>query len=122
MGDPQGERLRRSGNVRRAAQMCGKYANYIGGWERKGGRKRSGRSDAEPSGSFCAENGDIFTGVLDPLVFAPFKCCECDIMGDDESVVRLPPVLLRFPAHWDPKLRIPRGQVVAAASIVSPKY
>ncbi len=27
-----------------------------------------------------------------------------------------------FPAHWDPKLRIPRGQVVAAASIVSPKY
>ncbi len=29
---------------------------------------------------------------------------------------------LRFPAHWDPKLRIPRGQVVAAASIVSPKY
>ncbi len=28
----------------------------------------------------------------------------------------------RFPAHWDPKLRIPRGQVVAAASIVSPKY
>ncbi len=34
------------------------------------------------------------------------------------------PVLtaLGFPAHWDPKLRIPRGQVVAAASIVSPKY
>ncbi len=31
-------------------------------------------------------------------------------------------VLDRFPAHWDPKLRIPRGQVVAAASIVSPKY
>ncbi len=29
---------------------------------------------------------------------------------------------VRFPAHWDPKLRIPRGQVVAAASIVSPKY
>ncbi len=29
---------------------------------------------------------------------------------------------LTFPAHWDPKLRIPRGQVVAAASIVSPKY
>ncbi len=29
---------------------------------------------------------------------------------------------LFFPAHWDPKLRIPRGQVVAAASIVSPKY
>ncbi len=29
---------------------------------------------------------------------------------------------LAFPAHWDPKLRIPRGQVVAAASIVSPKY
>ncbi len=29
---------------------------------------------------------------------------------------------LPFPAHWDPKLRIPRGQVVAAASIVSPKY
>ncbi len=29
---------------------------------------------------------------------------------------------LIFPAHWDPKLRIPRGQVVAAASIVSPKY
>ncbi len=29
---------------------------------------------------------------------------------------------LVFPAHWDPKLRIPRGQVVAAASIVSPKY
>ncbi len=29
---------------------------------------------------------------------------------------------LDFPAHWDPKLRIPRGQVVAAASIVSPKY
>ncbi len=31
-------------------------------------------------------------------------------------------VLWIFPAHWDPKLRIPRGQVVAAASIVSPKY
>ncbi len=31
-------------------------------------------------------------------------------------------VLAAFPAHWDPKLRIPRGQVVAAASIVSPKY
>ncbi len=31
-------------------------------------------------------------------------------------------VLQSFPAHWDPKLRIPRGQVVAAASIVSPKY
>ncbi len=30
--------------------------------------------------------------------------------------------ILSFPAHWDPKLRIPRGQVVAAASIVSPKY
>ncbi len=30
--------------------------------------------------------------------------------------------MLIFPAHWDPKLRIPRGQVVAAASIVSPKY
>ncbi len=30
--------------------------------------------------------------------------------------------LTPFPAHWDPKLRIPRGQVVAAASIVSPKY
>ncbi len=30
--------------------------------------------------------------------------------------------LIAFPAHWDPKLRIPRGQVVAAASIVSPKY
>ncbi len=30
--------------------------------------------------------------------------------------------LIHFPAHWDPKLRIPRGQVVAAASIVSPKY
>ncbi len=30
--------------------------------------------------------------------------------------------LVSFPAHWDPKLRIPRGQVVAAASIVSPKY
>ncbi len=30
--------------------------------------------------------------------------------------------ILGFPAHWDPKLRIPRGQVVAAASIVSPKY
>ncbi len=29
---------------------------------------------------------------------------------------------VNFPAHWDPKLRIPRGQVVAAASIVSPKY
>ncbi len=32
------------------------------------------------------------------------------------------PVYNVFPAHWDPKLRIPRGQVVAAASIVSPKY
>ncbi len=31
-------------------------------------------------------------------------------------------MLIAFPAHWDPKLRIPRGQVVAAASIVSPKY
>ncbi len=31
-------------------------------------------------------------------------------------------MMQRFPAHWDPKLRIPRGQVVAAASIVSPKY
>ncbi len=31
-------------------------------------------------------------------------------------------VIEDFPAHWDPKLRIPRGQVVAAASIVSPKY
>ncbi len=31
-------------------------------------------------------------------------------------------VTIPFPAHWDPKLRIPRGQVVAAASIVSPKY
>ncbi len=30
--------------------------------------------------------------------------------------------MFTFPAHWDPKLRIPRGQVVAAASIVSPKY
>ncbi len=30
--------------------------------------------------------------------------------------------VIHFPAHWDPKLRIPRGQVVAAASIVSPKY
>ncbi len=38
----------------------------------------------------------------------------------------LPPtgwtIEVTFPAHWDPKLRIPRGQVVAAASIVSPKY
>ncbi len=33
-----------------------------------------------------------------------------------------PLVTSSFPAHWDPKLRIPRGQVVAAASIVSPKY
>ncbi len=33
-----------------------------------------------------------------------------------------PPDTDCFPAHWDPKLRIPRGQVVAAASIVSPKY
>ncbi len=32
------------------------------------------------------------------------------------------PAVVYFPAHWDPKLRIPRGQVVAAASIVSPKY
>ncbi len=31
-------------------------------------------------------------------------------------------IVEHFPAHWDPKLRIPRGQVVAAASIVSPKY
>ncbi len=34
----------------------------------------------------------------------------------------LPQEMQHFPAHWDPKLRIPRGQVVAAASIVSPKY
>ncbi len=34
----------------------------------------------------------------------------------------LTPDRILFPAHWDPKLRIPRGQVVAAASIVSPKY
>ncbi len=37
-------------------------------------------------------------------------------LGDLGIIVHL------FPAHWDPKLRIPRGQVVAAASIVSPKY
>ncbi len=36
--------------------------------------------------------------------------------ADPETLVQF------FPAHWDPKLRIPRGQVVAAASIVSPKY
>ncbi len=40
-----------------------------------------------------------------------------------EGAIRLSPHLFNtFPAHWDPKLRIPRGQVVAAASIVSPKY
>ncbi len=44
-----------------------------------------------------------------------------EIRKGDRQVLQF---LLRklFPAHWDPKLRIPRGQVVAAASIVSPKY
>ncbi len=43
--------------------------------------------------------------------------------GDSyEFTVTAAPGMKFFPAHWDPKLRIPRGQVVAAASIVSPKY
>ncbi len=42
------------------------------------------------------------------------------VVGKDRTVVAN--TLRFFPAHWDPKLRIPRGQVVAAASIVSPKY
>ncbi len=43
-----------------------------------------------------------------------------DLMG--QNIFFPPSVKGCFPAHWDPKLRIPRGQVVAAASIVSPKY
>ncbi len=46
-------------------------------------------------------------------------------LGSGGSVAHFIEALARymiFPAHWDPKLRIPRGQVVAAASIVSPKY
>ncbi len=42
--------------------------------------------------------------------------------GDIRSAALEAGFLAAFPAHWDPKLRIPRGQVVAAASIVSPKY
>ncbi len=40
----------------------------------------------------------------------------------ERCVAALEEISAAFPAHWDPKLRIPRGQVVAAASIVSPKY
>ncbi len=42
--------------------------------------------------------------------------------ADAEYVSEILRGIWHFPAHWDPKLRIPRGQVVAAASIVSPKY
>ncbi len=42
--------------------------------------------------------------------------------GKERTAAAGSPEAAAFPAHWDPKLRIPRGQVVAAASIVSPKY
>ncbi len=59
--------------------------------------------------------------------FKPGKISFTDIipsflMGVQYDLRWIAIILLPFPAHWDPKLRIPRGQVVAAASIVSPKY
>ncbi len=51
----------------------------------------------------------------------PFKK-RLAVAGSIITITLLYTFCINFPAHWDPKLRIPRGQVVAAASIVSPKY
>ncbi len=61
----------------------------------------------------CAEVLSAAARTRDmPLLFA----------RENSNQVPAAALWLTFPAHWDPKLRIPRGQVVAAASIVSPKY
>ncbi len=55
----------------------------------------------------------------------PHACSECalvQLVPESRRKESRPCRFIHFPAHWDPKLRIPRGQVVAAASIVSPKY
>ncbi len=57
-----------------------------------------------------AEHSDPWLTIRRPLSLAKFVVTYLGSTWDS------------FPAHWDPKLRIPRGQVVAAASIVSPKY
>ncbi len=63
---------------------------------------------AGKTGTTQDQSDGWFMGITPDLVSGCWVGCE------DRSV--------HFPAHWDPKLRIPRGQVVAAASIVSPKY
>ncbi len=75
---------------------------------------------------------DSHTGQLVPKIMPLKETLEHYIAHRHEVVVRRTQFeldkalerehILDFPAHWDPKLRIPRGQVVAAASIVSPKY
>ncbi len=52
----------------------------------------------------------------------PIRATKIWVYGLSGLLSGIAGVLYTFPAHWDPKLRIPRGQVVAAASIVSPKY
>ncbi len=70
----------------------------------------TGGAAADPK-TLPAANADGF--FIQPTVFADVA---------PESALAQQEVFGPFPAHWDPKLRIPRGQVVAAASIVSPKY
>ncbi len=72
------------------------------------------------TGAFLHEaTGQGFDLARGPLV--RFDLLRC---ADDEHIFTFVAhhSVWDFPAHWDPKLRIPRGQVVAAASIVSPKY
>ncbi len=70
----------------------------------------------------------VIPGAIDPHVHMQLPFGGTVSSDDFESGTRAAAfggtttIIDFFPAHWDPKLRIPRGQVVAAASIVSPKY
>ncbi len=62
----------------------------------------------------------VFTGIEHYLLHC--EQVSSAVWKEEKTTAVDLPIAYSFPAHWDPKLRIPRGQVVAAASIVSPKY
>ncbi len=65
----------------------------------------------------------LLTGIKPPDALARAAALANSKADPLAQAHEIHPIIGReFPAHWDPKLRIPRGQVVAAASIVSPKY